>query len=209
MFRNMPIVDVYLAAMPLDAPIGDVECKARREEINSVSNERVKREKYFVWKLLCYALERSFGMRGKKLELKKESYGGWSAGDIYVSLSHSNGALAVAVSRAPVGVDIEHVHSPRSERIAEHIMSAAELAEYERTPAEEKEERLVEIWTAKEAIFKSKMIASFIPNQNDTLSETFKTSRITFGDTKYAWSVATDTPNRVRVFDNIDLATTK
>lgn len=209
LFRNMPIVDVYIAALPENGTIGDVECKARQNEIRSVSNERIRREKYFVWKLLLYALERSFGMRARKLELVKESYGGWSAGDTFVSLSHSGGALAVAVSRAPVGIDIERVHMPRSQSIAERIMNAEELALYESIPPEEREERLIEIWTAKEAIFKSKRLDSFIPNRQDTLSESFKTESVTVEGEKYVWSVATSTPEKVRVFDRIDLSTQK
>ena len=67
----MPVVDVYLAPLPEDAPLGEVECPERAKEIASVTNEKVKREKYFVWQLLLYALERSFGLRGKKVKLKK------------------------------------------------------------------------------------------------------------------------------------------
>ena len=205
LFRKMPLVDVYIASLPEDVSIGDVECKARREEIAAISNEKVKREKYFVWKLLRYALERSFGVKGKKLELKKESYGGWSAGDVSVSLSHSKNALAVAVSRSAVGVDIEHVRSPRVEKTAERIMNDSELSEYENTPFEQKEEKFIEIWTAKEAVFKSKKEASFVPKEINTLSSSFKTDSITVCGEKYVWSVATDTPQHVRVFSNIDL----
>ncbi len=209
LFRNMPIVDVYIAALPKNGEVGHVACRARMDEISSVSNERVRREKYFVWLLLCYALERSFGLRGKKLDFVKESHGGWSVGDLSVSLSHSENALAVAVSRAPVGIDIERVKVPRSEKFAAYIMNEAELAEYENIPPEQREERLIEIWTAKEAIFKSKRIANFIPNQNDTLSEAFRTHRVMIEGEEYAWSVATSTPERIRIFDHIDLANIK
>lgn len=208
-FRNLPIVDVYIAALPKDAAVGHLPCKARMQEINSVSNERVRREKYFVWQLLCYALERSFGLRGKKLDFVKESFGGWSVGDLSVSLSHSKGALAVAVSRAPVGIDIEPIRTPRSEKFAEHIMNEAELAGYRSLPTNEQEERLIEMWTAKEAIFKSKHLPAFIPNQNDTLTESYRTNRTTVEGEEYVWSVATATPERIRVFENVDLENIK
>lgn len=205
LFRKMPLVDVYVAALPADHPIGDVDCKARRDEIAAVSNEKVKREKYFVWKLLHYALERSFGAKSKKLEFIKESYGGWSAGDVSFSLSHSKNALAVAVSRTAVGVDIEYVHSPKFEETAERIMNDAELSEYKNTPTEQKENKFIEIWTAKEAIFKYKKTKNFLPHEIDTLSSSFKTDNITVCDENYVWSVATDTPQCVRIFSNIDL----
>lgn len=204
-FCNIPLVDVYIAALPEGEKIGEVECKARRDEIHSASNERVRREKYFVWKLLCYALERSFGMRGDKLKLVKEDYGGWFAGDAFVSLSHSEGALAVAVSQAPVGVDIERLKVPRSKKAAERIMTSAELLEYGSTPLEKREKRLIEIWTAKEAIFKSKRISGFIPKENDTLSESFVTRSAMVGGEEYVWSVATAAPEKIRLFENIDL----
>lgn len=205
LFRKLPVVDVYFASLPLDAPIGEVECELRRKEIASISNESVRREKYFAWKLLCYALERSFGLRGKKLSFAKESYGGWSAGEISVSISHSNGALAVAVSRAPVGVDIEYIHTPNSEKFAERIMNETELAEFNSLPTDCRVEHLIDIWTAKEAIFKSEGKNSFIPQSIDTLSKSFKTDRIIIDGVQYSWSVATDTPERIRVFSNIDL----
>ena len=205
LFRNMPIVDVYIAALPEEGEIGELDCRARREEIASISNERLRREKYFVWRLLEYALERSFGACARKLKLRKESYGGWSAGDISLSLSHSEGALAVAVSRAAVGVDIERVCAPRSDRLAERIMTAEELADYRLTPDAEREERLIAVWTAKEAIFKSRHLDVFIPGDCDTLHELHRTAFTELGGVKYAWSVATVTPERVRVFEGIDL----
>lgn len=209
LFRNMPIVDVYIAPLPKDAPIGEVECKERRAEIASVSNENVKREKYFVWQLLCYALERSFGPKAKKMKFAKQKHGGWSVGELSVSLSHGEGALAVAVSRAPVGVDIQGAASLRDEKIASRILTDGELSEYEKTPPEQRRERLIAIWTAKEAIFKSKGMDNFVPNQTDTLFASVRTDSIVINGEKYLWSVATATPERIRVFTDIDLTTIK
>lgn len=206
LFRTMPVVDVYFASLPLDLPLGKVACKARQEEIDAVGNERVKREKYFVWKLLLYALERTFGLRARKMKPEKTSYGGWTAGDVFLSLSHSEGALAVAVSRGAVGVDIEYVHTPKSDRMAERMMSEEELRAYEQVSEEERECRLIEIWTAKEAIFKSKGIAHFIPKEQDTRSAGVHTESIIIDGKKYIWSVATATPEKVRVFSDIDLS---
>lgn len=203
-FQKMPIVDLYIARLP-EGKIGDVECKARQYEIQSVSNEKIKREKYFVWKLLRYALEHSFGAKGKKMELVKESHGGWSAGDAFVSLSHSNNALAVVVSRATVGVDIELVREPKIHSLAERIMTDDELNAYNATSPEQKNTRLFEIWTAKEAIFKSKKLAAFVPKDHDTLSSTYKSGNIIIDTQKYIWSVATSTPERLRIFTDIDL----
>ena len=209
LFRTMPIVDVYIAALPEDAPIGEVDCEERQAEIAAVTNERVKREKYFVWKLLQYAMERSFGPRARKLNLRKESYGGWSAGEVYVSLSHSEGALAVAVSRAAVGIDIEHIHSPRAGTVAERVMNAQELMHYLSVPEKERAKCFIEIWTAKEALFKSKGCALFSPKEEDTVSASLYRQTCAVGEREYVWTVATATPERVRTFFGIDLSKMK
>ena len=202
--RKIPIVDVYISKIP-NVPIGELDCKARMDEIFAVSNENVKREKYFVWKLLCYALERSFGMRGEKLDFRKESFGAWSVSNAEFSLSHSEGVLAVAVSRAAVGVDIEKLHAPRSEKTAERIMTVGELAEFASLSDENKAERFIEIWCSKEAVFKSRKLNAFVPSDIDTEKESFKTDSILIDGEKYIWSVASATPERIRLFTNIDL----
>ena len=201
----LPIADVYIAALPTDAPIGTVACPERQAEIDAATNEKVKREKYFVWKLLEYALEHSFGARGKKMIPVKESYGGWSADNMHLSLSHSKGAIAVAVSRDPIGVDIEHLHAHRTDRVADYVMNAAELASFAALPAEQQEQRLLEVWTAKEALFKSKGLERFLPKETDTTTATIKTDCVTVADQPYVWSVATPLMERVRVFTDIDL----
>lgn len=211
MFRNMPIVDVYIAAIPEGEPVNAalIGCKQRRSEIEKVSNERVKREKYFVWRLLEYALERSFGKRRNNLEFKKEQFGGWSAGDIFFSLSHSEGALAVAVSRARVGVDIELVGEKKDSRIAERIFTEGEMAEYNSLPEEDRAEYLIKAWTMKEAIFKSEGKDAFIPIEYDTLKGGTAANVEMIGGKMYSWSVATDTPEKIRVFRGINLSEIK
>ncbi len=201
LFRTMPVVDVYVARIPDGIPVGAVDCKERKKEIDAISNDRVKREKFFVWKLLVYALERSFGMRGKKLDFKKEDYGGWSVSGAEISLAHSEGAVAVAVSRAPVGIDIERVHTPRASGFAAHILTERE----KETLSSLTEEELIGLWTAKEAIFKSKKLASFLPKETDTLSASVRTEKITIDGEEYLWSVATATPEKIKVYTGIDL----
>ena len=204
-FRSMPVSDVYIAELPTDAPMERLSCAERQSEIDSVSNERVRREKYFVWKLLTYALDRSFGRRGDSLDFRRMKYGGWTAGDIYISLAHSGSALAVAVSRAPIGVDIELVHSPRSDSFAERIMTEGELALLMSMPENERESFIIKSWTAKEAIFKSLGKDSFVPRDYDTRNGKTKSGSITVNGEEYIWSCATATPERVRVFSGIDL----
>ena len=158
-----PFTDLYFAALPTDEPIGTLDCAARMDEINAAKSQKAKREKYFVWRLLTYALQKSVGAVAAAPQIKKESYGGWSAGDVFISLSHSGGALAVAVSSETIGIDVESLCHLKQIKIAERILCDEELAEFEKLPQGQHRERLVEIWTAKEAIFKSKCISQFLP----------------------------------------------
>lgn len=208
LLRKMPIVDVYIAEMPSGEPEGKIECKQRAEEIASVG-ESALREKYFVWQLLCYALERSLGIRGKKQIFSKEKCGAWTVEGAEISLSHCGSAIAVAVSRAAVGVDIEPADKSCAGLDSSQWLTAEEQKRLSELSGNEREEELLKVWTAKEALFKSKKLQSFIPKDQNTISESFKTDSVTLGGKKHFWSVATATPDKVRLFTGIDLAKIK
>ena len=70
-----------------------------------------------------------------------------------MSLSHSSGAAMAAVARSAVGVDIERKRRV-SWRAAKRIMNAKEYEEFISLPDEEKNCRLLEVWTAKESFLK-------------------------------------------------------
>ena len=199
-------LDVYIAALPENVPLGEVINALRREEIAGASSETVKREKYFVWQLLAYAISHSLGLDIDTLDIRKEFYGGWSLDGISLSLSHSGNALAVAISRDAVGVDIEYVHSPRSQATAQRVMTEEEFCAYNALSEEERTVRFIEIWTAKEAIFKSQGRELFVPREIDTVSESYRTAHITVADEQYIFSVATAHPESIRLFTEIALS---
>lgn len=68
--------------------------------------------------------------------------------DTRISLSHARDLIALAISDTPVGIDIEF---PRRQllRVATKFLTANELPRYVTLP------RLLEAWTAKEAVFKA------------------------------------------------------
>ena len=205
MFRSMPVVDVYLAALP-DGEISEALLpEAREREVAAASHPRVKREKYYVWRLLEYALERSFGFRMADMTFEKNEHGKWTSPTCFFSLSHTDGALAVAVSRAAVGVDIERLGEKRPEGLAARILTEAELAEMEALAADEREDYLIERWTAKEAWFKYGNDATFAPTKISPDGQKLKTDRVRFDDREYCYSVATDTVSRIRVYPNVEL----
>ena len=205
MFRNMPVVNVYLAQLPDRAIAEPLPCPQRNAEIAEISNEQVKREKYYVWKLLAYALEHSFGMKMGQMAFTKDENGGWHTEKVYFSLSHSQDALAVAVSRAPVGVDIEGKNHIYHDAMPQRIMTAKELAEYEALPENEKQDFFLKLWTVKEAIFKYSGADAFRPEKLEAASFSHKTMESIVGETTCLWSVATNTPERLRVYENISI----
>lgn len=83
-------------------------------------------------------------------ELLHDPYGAPATAlpDTRISLSHARDLIALAVSDSPVGIDIEF---PRRQllRVATKFLTANELPRYITLP------RLLEAWTAKEAVFKA------------------------------------------------------
>lgn len=205
LFRSLPVVDVYVARIPDDVSIKPLSCTEREREIGSINNSKAKIEKYCVWRLLEYALERSFGLRARKLPFTKTPEGKWTTDKCFFSLSHCDGAVAVAVSRAAVGVDVETTRPLSKDRFADKILTEGEYALYEQTLPEDQEIFLLEKWTAKESLFKKIGGKMFIPHDHDTLTGQVRTQEVTLAGQSYLLSVATDTPEALRSYIDIDL----
>lgn len=205
MFRNMPIVDVYIAQLPDrdgDAPLA---CPLRQAQLAEITNQEAKREKYFVWKLLEYALERSLGLKIGDLTFTQGENGQPVTDKVKFSLSHSKGALAVAISRSAVGVDIEKMDIPRHPQLPRRTMTDAEFAAFAQLPPEEKDGYFVKLWTAKEALFKAAGEDRFVASSWDTAKGSFRTYEKTVAGSLYALSVATATPEKIRIFEDVKL----
>lgn len=204
MFRRLPVVDVYLATLPDTDDMPPLSCALRQADIDGVSHATVRREKYFVWRLLEYALQRSFGLKPTDVTFRKEGER-YFCDEVYFSLSHGDGALAVAVSRAAVGVDLEKVVPRDTDRLAERVFTPAEAAEYAALPEEEKARYFFRVWTAKEALFKAAHKDVYVPTAYDTVDGAVKSYEKAIGGADYYLSVATKTPERIRCYENITL----
>lgn len=205
MFRNMPIVDIYLAELPERDGEEPLSCALRRQEIDEISNPRVRREKYYVWKLLEYGLQRSLGIRIGELNFVRDEGGRYSCDRVEFSLAHSKGALAVAVSRKTVGVDIEPLDTECTQAMAERVMTQGEYATYVSLSEEDQRRAFLECWTAKEALFKASHQLRFDPAAQDTGAGGFSSFEKTIGGKPYVLAVATVTPEKIRFFENITL----
>lgn len=202
-FRNLPIVDVYVGVIPEKVRVSSIYPKERAKEIKACSNERVRVEKYCAWKLLEYALHRTFGTKIKDLDIIKKENGKWQSDKYHFSISHTFGLVAVCVSRAPVGVDVE-ILGDKLLNVAERILTESEQKEYEKTDGENKLSFMGRMWTQKESIFKSLDKEAFMPSKIETSEHKTYVKEIEIGEGKYAVSVATQTPERVRFYQNVD-----
>lgn len=121
LFRSLPVVDVYVAGIPEQVNMRSLSCAEWEQEIGSEADHGLKIQKYCAWKLLEYALERSLGLHASELAFTKTENGKWMTEKCAFSLSHCRGAVAVAVSRAAVGVDIACLPPLSKDRFAEKI----------------------------------------------------------------------------------------
>lgn len=204
LFRTTPVVDVYLARLPQGIKCEEIYPPERRAEIERTTNGALKTQKIAVWQLLRHALQHSFGLRIEQMNFEKTENGKWCAPDCEFSLSHCEGGVAVAVSRQSVGVDIEPIQPPRHEGFAKRFLTADEFVEYE--TREDKNEYLTRCWTAKEAIFKSRGEGAFKPSTIESRHPCVVSRKIVMNGQEHICSVATNTPKRVKIFENIDLS---
>ena len=202
LFRNKPIVDVYLAQIPENDQLDEVFPTARQKEIRSITNVLVKREKYYVWKLLEYALQTSFGKKLQGLKIKKSSSGKWVCDECEFSLSHSRNLACVAVSKTVIGVDVEKIEKTKVD-LSKEILSDSEYAEYSNLSESEKIEFIINAWTKKEALFKSKNIKSLsIKEFKELNGEIFKKNVYLNGEA-FSLSVANENVDKVKVYENL------
>lgn len=167
-FRSLPLLDIYISKIPEEVKLDLHLPIERRREIEAVSNRRVAREKAYATELLKYAMDRSLGLKLKRAELERLPSGKWVSPFCKFSISHSGGFCAVAISKNPVGVDIEPVVRPNSEKFAQKVLTASELSEYEALMGDDQTEFLILKWCEKESVFKRDGTDAFVPSSIDS-----------------------------------------
>ena len=125
------------------------------EALNIYKNEARKKEVLAEHLLLLEAL-------GENIELKHTASGQpiLKGSELHCSISHSHGYVAIGLSPAPLGLDIE-VWGPKAFKLRERFLSKEEMIS---TPADA-ERHAVRLWTAKEAVYKhfnSSKLANFL-----------------------------------------------
>ncbi len=195
-----PIVDVYYAPLCKKIKLRSITPIKRRLEIENCSNEKVRLEKYSVWKLLAYAIKKSFGLKSKKLNFQKKENGQWVCDNCFFSLTHSENIVAVAVSNYPIGVDVEKVKS-HSEEVAKKVLTNNELQEFLRLDKKERVDFFIQKWTQKESVYKQNGAKTFEPRKIESFNGESKI--IELNGQQYGLSVASDKIQELRVFSDI------
>ena len=205
LFKNMPIVDVYLAEIPKQMGVEPLALAMRQEEILDCGNESVRRQKYYAWKLLEYALARSFGYKIADMEFVKTKYGKWTTPSCFFSISHSENAVAVAVSRKEIGVDVERINDAKDGFI-QKVLTKEETKAFAHVPPLEKTEYLIGKWTEKESIFKTLNAGAFRPNKIAVADYMVATKKVVVGGEAYSLSVATENLSSARYYLDVKLS---
>ena len=202
--RILPLLNVFVAEIPKNGEVGECYPPERNAEIRCCQSKDAAIEKFYVWKLLRYALSKTFNKNMEDIRFEKTPYGKWKCSYCEFSLSHSDGAVAVAVSWRNVGVDIELKRDMR-EGIEEKMLSASEIKEFNSVPTIEKNDFLLKKWTQKESVFKTMNKSGFVIK--DVVCKNVSTEQVTVGGKEYYLSVASPDLKKLRIFLNIDLYT--
>ena len=148
----MVYIDEHIEEFDLQAALGEIS-EQRREQALRFKHERGQRTCVLAYLLLKMALQREYGITENPLFEYGEHGKPLLAGhpEIHFNLSHCREAVVCAVSRQPVGIDVESVREYK-ESLARYTMNEAELAEI--AAAERPDVAFTRLWTMKEARLK-------------------------------------------------------
>lgn len=189
-FKRLPILDVYVGELKDYSAVSPVYPPERNEQIQSCTNSHIQLQRYGVWKLLERALMRTFGLKIEDCSFERLPSGKWACDKCCFSLSHSHDALAVAISKSSVGVDIELIEEPKA-KIAARLLSDSELHHYLSLNAQEQADYLIKCFTQKESMFKRSNDTVFNP-KSLVADSTVKSRHVNIGGKEYWLSVAND-----------------
>ncbi len=179
------ITIVYFGEVPMGFGVESVGYTPRDEQIAYDTQPR-KRLRQYAWIALTRAFAEYTETNGCTKPLPRLLPNGkWVADNCYLSLSHTDGYVAAAVSDLPVGVDIERTNRKLAKGLYDRIVCGKEKALY----AAPDNTQLLQLWTAKEAVFKqTDNIDGLTVSQIDTTAHKVQTTVTE----EFVLSVATD-----------------
>ena len=168
--------------------------KERADEILNSKNEKVRRQKVAVWKLLLFAAKEIYGSDADEIRFEKTPGGKWICDKFCFSLSHTFGASAVVIAEKPCGVDVEY--APKFfEKCAYKPFIASFLKQIGENESLNAGDAL-KLWTQKESVYKRAGSGVFSPKKIDVQNENVLTEKS--GD--YVLSVSTTDKENVKIY---------
>ena len=205
-FRTLPTLDVYIARIPDGKKLAPLYPKQRDKEVRSVKNEEVRKHKYYAWRLFEHALLKTFAYDIKKLEFTKAESGKWSCPSCEFSISHSGELVAVALSRKPVGVDIQVQKALISSTFEDRMLTEKERQTLTALDDEKKRQtELIKLWTIKESIFKTFNSDKYIPAEIETSDYETYSETVDVDGVTYHLAVCGSDISKIRIFKDIIL----
>lgn len=188
--KSFPMIDVYVCSVSRFKDY-DMLPKYAKAELKKLKVESAKEQKRAVYGLLAYALKSTFSLEFNPKQMSKNKQGKPLLKGYFVSFSHTNDLVSVAVSKNNVGIDIEELkkHSaldPLKTKILFDGENASSV------------EEVLCLWTKKEAIFKfDDGIDKYIPSNIDTSAYKTKASKVEYNEKVFSLSVAADNISNV------------
>ena len=165
------------------------------EKINALKLDAAQKLRLFSDIFLRYVISKNLNIKNKDIGFSYNEYGKPSLvgyPQFHFNISHTRGAIAVAISEEPVGVDVEKIGSVDT-NIARRFFTINEYNYiFNADDNKLQNNRFYEIWTKKEAYMKWAGKGLSIPlNSFDVLAKNFEESFYTFNIEEYLISVYT------------------
>lgn len=164
--------------------------KKRLEKIKKSNNTLFIKEQLGSSILLNDILENNYFLDPKEIEYIYNESGKPYLKDknLYFSLSHSNGIVALTVSKEEVGLDIELI-KPVKDALAKRIMTTEEYNIYNSLDKNKKITYFYEVWTSKEAYVKKIGTSITLTPSNIEIDEDILIKRINIDNNEYMLAV--------------------
>ena len=163
------IFDIYIMRVPERISLKNIYPAERNDYILSSSSEKTKLLRYGAWKALECAINNSFSFNMEDINFINNS-GKWLCDKFHFSLSHTDTAVAVAVSDRICGIDIEAMS-----RFTRRYNNSEVLSKFEKKICSPEENihlntprDFIETWTKKESIYKAYFNDAFSAKEINT-----------------------------------------
>ena len=172
----------------------------RKDYILSSSSVKTIAQRYGAWKALECAINNSFSLKMEEINFINNS-GKWQCDKLHFSLSHTDKALAVAVSNKPCGIDIEALA-----RFNKKNSDSLVLEKFEKKICADDEDiylgsprDFIELWTKKESIYKCCGSGHFSAKSINTRQYLTLSESIVL-DEEFVFSICGDDIDNNRIF---------